>query len=34
MAHQQNIENLLLTFFIKFSQIFEDSNDEVNVSEE
>jgi hypothetical protein len=34
MAYQQNIENLLLIHFIKSSQVFEDSDDEANDSEE
>ena len=30
MAYKQNIENLLLTLFIKSSQIFDDSDEEEN----
>ncbi|GES94479.1 putative nuclease HARBI1 [Rhizophagus clarus] len=31
MAYQQNIENLLLTLFIKSSQVFEDSDDDEDI---
>src|SRR5688572_29416129 len=34
MTYQQNIENLLLVHFIKSSQVFEDSDDESNNSEQ
>lgn len=34
MTHRQNIENLLITHFIKSSHIFEDSDSESNDSEE